>query len=149
MKLTTIMRSVIAAAALVSGYAHLSLYNDGYKDIPVGHIGAQFLLNAVGSVVIAAGLLIPLAVPALQRWVPGLAAVGGVAWAAIGLVAFWQARTSGGWFGYQDERGLNPRPEAPMAVFSEVIVLAGALGLLVLLAGPIRATRSRAAAPVS
>ncbi len=149
MKLTTAMRFVIAAAALVSGYAHLSLYNNGYKDIPVGHIGAQFLLNALSSVALAAGLLIPLAVPMFERWVPRAAALGAVAWAAVGLIAFWRARTSGGWFGYQDQPGLNPKPEAPMAVFSEVIVLVGAIALLALLVGSLRTKRSAATAPVS
>jgi peptidoglycan/LPS O-acetylase OafA/YrhL len=131
MKLTTAMRFAIAAAALVSGYAHLSLYNDGYKDIPVGHIGAQFLLNALSSVALAAGLLVPLAVPMFERWVPRAAALGAVAWAAVGLIAFWQARTSGGWFGYQ------------------VIVLVGAMALLALLVGSLRTKRSAAATPVS
>jgi hypothetical protein len=149
MKLTTILRYVIAAAALVSGYAHLSLYNDGYKDIPVGHIGAQFLLNALSSVALAAGLLVPLAVPMLERWVPRAAALGAIAWAGVGLVAFWQARTSGGWFGYQDQPGLNPKPEAPMAVFSEVIVLVAAILLLALLLEPLRKKPTPAAAPAS
>jgi hypothetical protein len=149
MKLTTVMRFVIAAAALVSGYAHLSLYNDGYKDIPVAHIGAQFLLNAIGAVAIAVGMLAPLLLPALERWTTRAAALGATAWAAIGLVAFWQARTSGGWFGYQDQPGLNPKPEAPMAVYAEFVVLAAAIALLVLVIAPLGARRSRATLPAS
>jgi hypothetical protein len=139
MKHSTILRFVVAAAALVGGYAHLSLYNDGYKDIPVAHIGAQFLLNAIAAAAIAAGLLAPLAIAALPRWTSRAVAASATLWAGIGLVAFWRARTSGGWFGYRDQPGLNPKPEAPMAVYGEIIVLVGAVALLVMLSGRVRA----------
>ena len=72
-----ILRVIGAAAALVGGYAHLSLYNDGYKDIPVGNIGEQFLANALGAVAIALGLVVPLFVRQLPDLVWKLAAVGG------------------------------------------------------------------------
>ena len=69
---SAILRIVAAAAALVSGYAHLSLYNDGYKDIPsdfggIGpiDIGTQFLLNALGALAIALGLVLPLVVKSM------------------------------------------------------------------------------------
>jgi hypothetical protein len=143
MKYSTILRFVVAAAALVGGYAHLSLYNDGYKDIPVGHIGAQFLLNAIGAVGLAVGLVAPLAIAAIPRWTTRVVAAGATLWAGIGLVAFWRARTSSGWFGYRDQPGLNPKPEAPMAVYGEIVVLIGALALLVMLSGRVR-TRTQA-----
>jgi hypothetical protein len=123
----------MAASTLLGGYAHLRLYADGYKDIPVGSIGRQFLLNAAGAVAIAAALLVTLVVPLLPRWIGWLAAAGGVAWGAVSLVAFFVARTSGGWFGFTDQPGLNPSPEAALAVFSEAATVA--LGVAVLAAG--------------
>jgi len=123
----------MAASTLVGGYAHLRLYADGYKDIPVGNIGRQFLLNAAGAVAIAAGLLVTLVVPLLPRWVGWLAAAGGVAWGAVSLVAFFVARTGGGWFGFTDQPGLNPSPEAALAVFSEAATVT--LGAAVLVSG--------------
>jgi hypothetical protein len=123
----------MAASTLLGGFAHLRLYQDGYKDIPVGNIGQQFLLNAVGAVVIAAGLAVSLVLPLLPRWVGWLAAGGGIVWGAISLLAFFIARTSGGWFGFTDQPGLNPSPEAALAVFSEAATVA--LGGALLIAG--------------
>lgn len=57
--------------------------------------------------------------------------------------------TSGGWFGYLDQPGLNPTPEAPMAVYAEFVVLAAAIALLVLVMAPLGARRSRAAVAAS
>jgi hypothetical protein len=128
-----VLAVAMAASTLVGGYAHLRLYTDGYKDIPVGNIGRQFLLNAAGAVAIAAGLLLTLVVPVLPRLVGWLAAAGGVLWGAVSLVAFFVARTSGGWFGFTDQPGLNPSPEAALAVFSEAAT--AMLGVAVLVAG--------------
>ena len=102
---TAILRVIGAVAALVGGYAHLSLYNDGYKDIAVGNIGEQFLANALGAVAIAFGLVVPLFVRQLPDLVWKLAAVGGVAWAVISLVASYFASDVNGWFGFADFRG--------------------------------------------
>ena len=122
MTLTRTFRIVAAVAALIAGYAHFSLYQDGYKDIPVAHIGAQFLLNALSSVLIAAALLAPVfmkAPPLLQHAAP----VAGLGWAASSLFAFWMSRTDGGWFGFRDGPGLNPSPEAALSVYPEIVVL--------------------------
>ena len=139
---TTVVRvfaALTAVAALVGGYAHLALYNDGYKDIPVGNIGPQFLLNAIGGAVIAAGLLAAIVFSILPRWIGLGAAAGAVVWGAISLVAFFVARTSGGWFGFTDQPGLNPSPEAALAVFSECAAVLGAvLVLATLLVAPRR-----------
>jgi hypothetical protein len=128
-----VLAVAMAASTLLGGYAHLRLYADGYKDIPVGNIGRQFLLNAVGAVAIAAGLVGALVLALLPRWLGWLAAAGGVVWGAVSLTAFFVARTSGGWFGFTDQPGLNPSPEAALAVFSEVATVV--LGVAVLVAG--------------
>jgi hypothetical protein len=130
---TVVLRVIGAAAALVGGYAHLSLYNDGYKDIPVGNIGEQFLANALGAVAIALGLVLPLFIRQLPDLVWKLAALGGVVWAAISLVAsYFAKRTDDGWFNFVDEPGLEPSPEAALSLVSEVIVLVTMIALLVL-----------------
>jgi hypothetical protein len=145
---TAILRVIGAAAALVSGYAHLSLYNDGYKDIPseVGSvagldIGQQFLLNVLGAIAIAVGLVLPLFVR-VPNVIWKLAAVGGVVWSALSLVAFYLAHeTDGGWFDFVDEPGLQPSPEAALSVFPEIIVLVAMIILLALTARPRRIVR--------
>jgi len=137
---TRVLAAVMAASALVGGYAHLKLYNDGYKDIPVGNIGRQFLLNAIGAAAIAIGLVLTLVLPVLPAWIGRLAAAGGVVWGAISLVAFFVARTSNGWFGFTDQPGLNPSPEAALAVFGEAATIA--LGIVVLVAGVLSGSAS-------
>jgi hypothetical protein len=130
MELTRPLRFVAASGALVAGYAHISLYNQGYSDIPVGNIGVQFLLNALGAVVIAIGLLAPVFVPGLPPIVRWAAPAAGVVWAAISLLAFFLARTDSGWFGFVDMPGLNPSPEAQLSVFPEIIVALTCAALL-------------------
>ena len=130
---TVLLRVIGAVAALVGGYAHLSLYNDGYKDIPVGNIGEQFLANALGALAIALGLIVPLFVKQLPDLIWKLAALGGVAWAAISLVAsYFAKRTDDGWFNFVDQPGLEPSPEAAMSLVSEIIVLVAMISLLAL-----------------
>jgi hypothetical protein len=132
-RLVLIVLSVLmAAAVLIGGITHLELYaNEGYKDIPVGNIGTQFLLNFISAVVIAVGLLVPLVVRTrLFSWVGLGAAGGGVVWAAIALIAFKLARTDTGWFGFQDAPGLNPSPQAALAVFSETATVVLGLALV-------------------
>jgi hypothetical protein len=136
---TVILRVIGAVAALVGGYAHLSLYNDGYKDIPVGNIGEQFLANALGALAIALGLVVPLFVRQLPDLVWKLAALGGVAWAAISLIAsYFAKRTDDGWFNFVDKPGLEPSPEAALSLFSEIIVLVAMIILLALTFRPQR-----------
>jgi hypothetical protein len=128
-----VLSLVMAAAVLIGGFVHLKLYNDGYKDIPVGNIGTQFLLNFIAALVIAVGLLVPLFLRhPLMMWIRMLAAFGGIVWAAIALIAFSVARTDSGWFGFQDQPGLNPSPEAALAVFSESATILLGLALLLL-----------------
>ncbi len=130
---TVILRVIGAVAALVGGYAHLSLYNDGYKDIPIGNIGEQFLANALGAVAIALGLVVPLFVKQLPDLVWKLAAVGGLVWAVVSLVAsYFAKRTDDGWFGFVDQPGLKPAPEAALSLISEIIVLVTMVALLAL-----------------
>jgi hypothetical protein len=126
-----VLAVMMAASTLLGGYAHLRLYTDGYKDIPVGNIGRQFLLNAAGAVAIAAGLVGALVLALLPRWLGWLAAVGGVVWGGVSLLAFFVARTSGGWFGFTDQPGLNPSPEAALAVFSAAATVVLGVALLI------------------
>lgn len=140
-----ILRVIGAVAALVAGYAHLKLYNDGYKDIPSEFggvlgldIGQQFLLNVLAAIAIAVGLVLPLFVR-VPDLIWKLAALGGIVWSAISLLAFYMAHeTDGGWFDYTDQPGLKPSPEAALSVFSEIIVLVTMVILLALTARPRR-----------
>jgi hypothetical protein len=140
---SAILRVVAAAAALVGGYAHLSLYNDDvykYRDIEVANIGTTFLLNAIGGLFIALGLVLPLFIKSMPDAVWKFSAVMGGLWAAISLIAFYFAHeTDGGWFGFVDQPGLKPSPEAAMAVFSEIIVLVSVIALFALMLRPRRA----------
>ena len=74
----------------------------------------------------------------LPAWLGRVAAGGGVVWGAISLVAFFVARTTGGWFGFTDQPGLNPSPEAALAVFGEAATVA--LGVAVLVLGVLSAS---------
>ena len=121
------------------------MYNDGYKDIPSEFggvlgldIGQQFLLNVLAAIAIAVGLVVPLFVR-VPDLIWKLAAVGGIVWSAISLMAFYMAHeTDGGWFDYTDQPGLKPSPEAALSVFSEIIVLVTMVILLALTARPRR-----------
>lgn len=125
-----IIRIVAASAALIAGYAHVRLYFDGYRDIPVAHIGTQFLLAALGAVVIAGALLAPVVISGTPRWLDRAGPIAGLGWGAMSLIAFFVARTSTGWFGYVDQPGLNPAPEAQLSVFPEIIVVVACSVLL-------------------
>lgn len=90
-----LMRRVGVIAILVVGAVHLQQYLGDYKSIPT--IGPLFLLNAIGSAVIALGLLLP-----LGRWLGerrgeiahGLLALGGVALGLGALISLYIAETS-------------------------------------------------------
>ena len=143
---TAILRVIGAVAALVGGYAHLKLYNDGYKDIPSDFggvlgldIGQQFLLNVLAAIVIAVGLVAPTVRQRCPMLIWRLAALGGIVWAAVSLLAFYLAHeTDGGWFDYTDQPGLKPSPEAALSVFPEIIVIVSMVLLLALTARPPR-----------
>jgi hypothetical protein len=120
----------VATAALVAtgGYVHFCLYRHGYRTIP--KIGVGFLAQVVTSALVAVALLIgPHRVARLGRvahvtdrlagMLTGLAAA---ALAAGTLVAFALTRTPGGLFNFQ-ERGLQPAPQALIALVAEIGVL--------------------------
>jgi hypothetical protein len=86
-----LMRRVGVIAILVTGGVHLQQYLAGYHSIPT--IGPLFLLNAIGSAVVAVGLLIP-----IERWLGeravALLALGGVAIGLGALISLYIAETS-------------------------------------------------------
>ena len=109
----TVARLVAAAAVLVSGLVHLQLYFDGYRNAGDANFGRSFLLNAVASVVLAVALLFRREV--LVR----LAAAGLLAGT---LVAFALSRSDVEVFGFT-ETGLNPSPQAAIALVAEIVGL--------------------------
>jgi hypothetical protein len=86
-----LMRRAGVIAILVTGGVHLQQYLSGYDAIPT--IGPLFLLNAIGSAVVAVGLLMP-----IERWLGeravGLLASAGVAIGLGSLIALLIAETS-------------------------------------------------------
>jgi hypothetical protein len=90
-----LIRRLGVLAILVTGGVHLQQYLGDYHSIPT--IGPLFLLNAIGSAVVAVGLLLP-----LERWLGarrgevavGLLALGGVAIAVGALIGLYIAETS-------------------------------------------------------
>jgi hypothetical protein len=90
-----VMRWLGAVAVLGVGAVHLQQYLGGYHAIPT--IGPLFLINAIGSGVLALGLLLP-----IERWLEGrrseiavgLLALGGVTIGLGSLIALYIAETS-------------------------------------------------------
>jgi hypothetical protein len=90
-----VMRRVGAVAVLVVGAVHLQQYLGDYHAIPT--IGPLFLLNAIGSVLVAVGLIVP-----VERWIRGrrgdiavgLLAFGGVTIGLGSLIGLYIAETS-------------------------------------------------------
>jgi plastocyanin len=109
-----------AVLLLVGGLVHLQLYFDGYRDFPNENLGRSFLLNAAASVAVAALLF-------LRR--DTLVRLAGVAIAAGTLVAFALSRTGDGIFGFT-ESGLNPSPQASIALLAEIGAIAVLLASL-------------------
>ncbi|MEJ7561566.1 MAG: cupredoxin domain-containing protein [Ilumatobacteraceae bacterium] len=107
------LRLVAAVAILIGGLVHLQLYLDGYRDLPDANLGRSFLLNVVASVIIAGALL-------LRR--DAVVRIAGIALVAGTLVAFWLSRRGDGVFGLR-EQGLNPSPQAGLALAVELIAL--------------------------
>jgi hypothetical protein len=113
----------------VGGYVHLCLYRHGYRTIP--KIGVAFLMQIVASVVVAVALLLGPRVVARMIGVAATSAatlldLAAATLAAGTLVAFALTRTSAGLFGFR-ERGLEPSPQALIALLAETsaLVLAG------------------------
>jgi plastocyanin len=116
--LGTVARLVAAAAVLVSGLVHLQLYFDGYRDFSDANFGRSFMLNAVASVVLAVALVFR------REVIVRLAAAG----LLVGtLIAFALSRSDVEVFGFT-ETGLNPSPQATVALVAEIVGLV-ALGL--------------------
>jgi hypothetical protein len=122
----------VATATLVAagGYVHFCLYRHGYRTIP--KIGVGFLLQVVTSAVVVMALLIgPHLVGRVahvtDRVAGALTEVAAAALATGTLVAFALSRTPGGIFNFQ-ERGLQPAPQALIALVAElgVLVMVGA-----------------------
>jgi hypothetical protein len=115
-----IMRRVGVIAILVTGAVHLQQYLGDYQAIPT--IGPLFLLNAIGSGVVALGLLIP-----IERWLGdrsvGLLALGGVAIALGALISLYIAET-GTLFGFSEGTLATVMWIAIVAEAAAVVLLA-------------------------
>jgi hypothetical protein len=116
---------VTAALVAAGGYVHFCLYRHGYRTIP--KIGVGFLLQVLTSAIVVAALLVgPHRVARMTHVTDRLAgALTGLAAAALAagtLAAFALTRTPGGLFNFQ-ERGLQPAPQALIALVAEVGVL--------------------------
>jgi plastocyanin len=122
----SIARVVAAAAIFVGGLVHLQLYYDGYRDFSNANLGRSFMLNAVSSLVVAALLLVRGHV--LIR-LAGIAVVVGT------LIAFFVSRTDSGIFGFT-ETGLDPSPQALIALVAEIVALLALLATFVPAIGP-------------
>lgn len=106
----TLIRFDAATALLVGGLVHFQLYFDGYRSLPDANLGRSFIANGVASVLIAAALLVRR--DALLR----LAGIG-VALGTLGAFAI--SRQGDGIFGLR-ETGLNPSPQAIIALIAEI-----------------------------
>ncbi len=115
------LRTVIAVLLLISGGIHLRLYHDGYRDVPDIRLGRSFLLDAI-----AAGLL----AVAVMVWRNRLTLLAAAALSVGSLAAFALSRTDQGIFGFS-ESGLQPSPEATVALIAEMAALAVIVWLLV------------------
>jgi plastocyanin len=109
----TVMRVVAGAAVIVGGLIHLQLYFDGYRDIADANLGRSFLLNVIASAILGS-LLIVTSHPLVR--------LGAIGLSASTLVAFALARTDQGIFGFS-ENGLNPSPQAVLALVVEIAAL--------------------------
>ena len=118
----------IATAMLVAtgGYVHFCLYRHGYRTIP--KIGVGFLMQIVTSALVAGALLagphvIARVAHITDRLAGTLTALAAASLAVGTLAAFALTRTPGGLFNFQ-ERGLEPAPQALVALVAELGVLA-------------------------
>jgi len=118
-------RRLLRVLGVATAYVHLCLYRHGYRTIP--KIGVGFLLQVMGSAIVVLALLIgPHAVARVAHVTDGLAGLltcVAAAGLAIGtLTAFALTRTPDGLFDFQ-ERGLQPAPQALIALVAEIGVL--------------------------
>jgi hypothetical protein len=119
---------VTAALVAAGGYVHFCLYRHGYRTIP--KIGVGFLIQVVASAIVVAALLVgPHRIARLarvahltDRLAGALTGLAAAALAAGTLAAFALTRTPSGLFNFR-ERGLQPAPQALIALVAEVGVL--------------------------
>jgi len=117
----TPLRILGAATLLVVAGVHLEQYfGVHFRVIPV--IGPLFLLNFIGSTLIALGLLMPV------RRLHGLLALGGIAVGIVSIV-FFELSEHGGIFGFQDYGYRAAIVIALAAEAATAILLAGYLAL--------------------
>jgi plastocyanin len=109
------LRLVAPVAILVGGLVHLELYfRGGYRSFPNANLGRSFLINGVASVLVAAALMI-------RRDV--IVRLAGIAVSVGTLIAFYLTRqTDKGIFGFT-EKGLEPSPQAALALIAELIAV--------------------------
>jgi hypothetical protein len=116
-------------AVLGTGVAHIVQYSDGYSTVPT--IGTLFLLNFIGSIVIAVGLTVPLG--RYTDAVRAAFAVGGIGLGVLSLVALFISEGSG-LFGFV-EHGYRMAivvaivAEAAATVFLIAFLMANGTGL--------------------
>lgn len=117
----TALRFLGAAAVLVIGGVHLEQYvGVHFRVVPV--IGPLFLLNFIGSLLIGAGLLLP-----LRRLHP-LLALGGIAVGVVSI-AFLELSEHGGIFGVQDYGYRTAVVVALTAEAAAAVLLGAYLGI--------------------
>jgi plastocyanin len=128
------LRYLAAALLLLGGLVHLKLYLEGYRDFPDENLGRSFLLNIVLSVVLAIAVAVR-----REAWIR----IAGIVLSGATLVAFLLSRTNRGIFGLTEE-GLEPAPEAVLALIAAI----GSIVVLVVLLLVDRApARDQAAEP--
>ena len=118
-----------ALGVLAIGADHLEEYSaNHFSSVPT--IGVLFLLNFIGSVAIAAGLLIPLRpmAPRLVRAVRISSALAGISLATLSLLGLWISETSS-LFGFTDN---GTRSAIVAAIASEAFTIISLSAYLVL-----------------
>ena len=114
LNVATVNRLSAAITLLAGGLVHFQLYFDGYRSLPDANLGRSFIANGVASVVIAAALLV-------RR--DALLRLAGIGLALGTLGAFAMSRRGNGILGLR-ETGLNPSPQALIALIAEVAAIA-------------------------
>lgn len=110
----TAVRLLAAAAVLVGGLVHIQLYFRGYRSLPDANLGRSFMVNGVASIAVAGALL----------WRRDAAVrLAGLAVSLGTLGAFALSRRGDGIFGLR-ESGLQPSPQAAVALIAELAALA-------------------------
>src|SRR5438445_13462161 len=127
------LRYAAAASIAVGGYIHLCLYRNGFRAIP--KIGPGFLLQVVTSALVAGTLLIGreriLQVGRLVVRSSVAVQLLGLSLSLGTLAAFGLTRTPMGLLNFQ-ERGLQPAPQALIALVAELVATVPLASILVL-----------------